>query len=164
MNKKMILALYMILSGIGICAAQSDATMPGMNKVDGMNDVHLSINLSNNIVFIGSQILIYAEINNLSTNIVQMGETTAEHEFGVTLTSSSGTIYDISPWTDPIHNGPFRMKIVELKPNESRHWIITESIGKNVDLGVYSLKARRFAGMNKRYSELKSNMLQLQVK
>jgi hypothetical protein len=89
MKNLFVFLVFVFLSVL--CRAQSTSHAPGMD------DVQISISLTNNIIPVGSTFSIFAEMKNVSTNIISMGGSSPEQIFPIFLTSASGTIYQISP-------------------------------------------------------------------
>jgi hypothetical protein len=160
-KKLMIKKIFGIMCLLGfwgnICAAQSIT-----NWGESVHDVQLSITLSNNIINIGSTVLISAIIQNLSTNVISLLERSPLTDFNVTLSSSLGKEYKLTP---DRRNMPItRSFTMNLNPGEVRDLRIVVTISKDIKAGDYTLKAKRnFISIGGDGGELVSNPLKVHI-
>ena len=135
------------------------------------DDVHLSINLTNNVIPAGSMFSIFAEMKNTSTNAIYMSESTPEQDFSVSLTDASGTVYHIS--RTPIHiAGSTELK---LNPGDKHDWIIQAWVSryydppgftpthKNVPAGNYTLNVTTKIATRYKIFNAGSNLVKIQI-
>lgn len=134
--------------------------------------VRLSVSLTNTIIHVESPFSVFAEMQNTSTNVVSLGESSPEQDFSVVLVNKFGRVYKLTPT-------PFRFSmriLLKLYPGKSLNWTIGvgcdhyfEPPGyiltkKAVPVGDYFLKAsRKFTFANK-IREIESNVLNVQIK
>jgi hypothetical protein len=160
MIKRIFGTLCTVVLCLNICIAQSNNSQTATNWGMKVQGVQLSIAISNNIIDIGATIVMSAQIRNLSTNIIHMVETGPVTDFDVLLTNNSGKFYKLTP-KQLINTYRFP---VDLNPGESRDWVMPVTIGKDIELGNYTLKATRPFYIGKSGFELESNLLNVQIK
>lgn len=148
------------------CLAQSTINSPAVDEVQ------LSISLTNNVIPVGSTFSITAEMRNPSTNVIYINESTPEQDFTVFLTSASGTVYQISP--SPRHKTGVTVR--NLIPGAKDDWIINAWISryfeppgytpthKNVPAGNYTLKVTTKIATQYKVFKAESNVVEIQIK
>jgi len=168
MTKKSLSTIFSVFFLATACIAQSTNNLYGKS----VQEVQLSISVSNSVIVVGSELVISAEIKNLSTNVIYLSESSPEMDFNVLLTSDSGKVYKLTPPAVVFT----RLLRTDLKPGESRDWIIHVGINKyfeppslvatdkNIEPGDYILKATRHFSKNNSIFELESNLLKVQIK
>lgn len=169
MTNKSLGTIFSVFFLATACIAQSNTNLDFGQSVQV---VQLSISVSNNVIAVGSELIISAEIKNLSTNVIHLSESSPEMDFNVFLTSDSGKVYKLTPPAVVFT----RLLRSDLKPGESRDSIIhvgvnkyfeppsLVAIDKNIEPGDYTLKATRHFSKNNSICELESNLLKVQIK
>ena len=137
-----------------------------------VSGVRLSVSLTNTVIPIGSAFPVFAEMENISTNVVSLGESSPEQDFSVFLVNKSGRVYKLTrtPFS-------FSMRfLVKLYPEKSLNWTIGVSCDryfeppgyvpteKAVPAGDYFLKATRKFTFGNKIREIESNLLNVQIK
>jgi hypothetical protein len=163
MTTKLFIAACLTGLAWSICYAQPNTFQTITNWGESLNGVHLSINVSTNVIDIGSTAFISAKIQNSSTNTVSMIERNPLTEFDITLSSNSGKKYNLTP---DIRNMPVRRSFtVNLNPGEVQDWRIPVSFGKAIEPGDYLLKAKRnIIATGGNGGALVSNLVKVQIK
>lgn len=150
----------------GVCLAQST------NHSPAVEDVQLSISLTNNVIPVGSMFSVFAEMTNTSTNPVYISETTPEQDFLIFLTNSSGTVYQISP--SPFHKTGSTVRT--LNPGDKHDWSINAWVSRyyeppgytpthqNVPTGNYTMKVTTKLATQYKVFKAESNVVEIQIK
>jgi len=151
---------------IAACLAQSTGNSPSMD------DVRLSISMTNNVIPVGSMFSIFAEMRNTSTNVIYMNESTPEQDFSIFLTNDSGAIYQISRTPSHITGST----VLNLNPGDKHDWIIQAWVSryfeppgytptqKNVPAGNYTLKVTTRMSTRYKIFTSESNLAEIQIK
>ncbi|HTB82831.1 MAG TPA: hypothetical protein VK742_04185 [Candidatus Sulfotelmatobacter sp.] len=136
MMKKSVL-FFLTAIAINICKAQSDASQTNSIWNESVQGVHLSIAISNSVIALGSTVIVFAKIQNASTNTIKMAEEGVLRDFDVILKDGFGKETKLSPDTS---RWPRTFsKSVTIKPGETREWKIPVTINKEVFAGDYKL-------------------------
>jgi hypothetical protein len=148
------------------CLAQST------NDTRSVDEVRLSISLTNNVIPVGSTFSIFAEMRNPSTNVIYINETTPEQDFSIFLTGTSGTVYQISRTPGHITGATVR----NLNPGGKDDRIINAWVSryyeppgftpthKNVPAGDYTLTVATKVATQYKIFKAKSNVVEIQIK
>jgi len=167
-------ALLIIVYSTVACMAQSTNNFGTIipNGSQSVNEVQLSVTVSNNVISVGSMFSIFVQMKNSSTNTIYMSESSPEEDFSVFLISNSGNVYELTPT-------PFRftrLMRAKLNPGESRDWVIHVGVNryfeppglvatnKNIEPGDYTLQAMRHFSINDNVFKLDSNSLNIQIR
>jgi hypothetical protein len=163
MSKKSIGATVLGFLLIGICTAQ-----PTNALLSQRSEVTLSITVTNSSYPVGSDMTIFTTMQNKSTNDVHLGD------FIVSLTADSGKTYLLTqPELGDSRNIGGNLRYL-LRPREIRnsqlHLVLDhyfgafgiEWINKNVEPGIYTLKAVQYYEGDRLH--VQSNLLKVQVK
>lgn len=115
---------YTVLAVVfwGVSCAGQSTNIPNVSFVEWGGSVHgarLSIVVSNSVFLTNSEFVVHARMENLSTNILNMGLSSPEQDFDIWLRDNSGREYSL---TRPYHGGMLTTDV--LNPNESREWVI----------------------------------------
>lgn len=141
-------------------AAQNSATA-FTSWGDPVQDVQLSISMSNTFITVSSKTSLLAEIKNSSTNIVEVIiSDPLVNDFTVFLTDSKHS-YIIAEPSGAVSG---IMPPVFISPGESRRWVVVLNIGNNIEPGAYTIKANRHFKISGRDLKLVSNALEVKLK
>jgi hypothetical protein len=157
---KKITIIFALICALTLRGMAQSTNSPALTLGKNIEGVHLSITLSNNLINIGSEFFLYAEIENLSTNPIDLVETGAKTDFDILITNSSGKSYNLTP---RVRSNTLRL-IIKILPFKNEKWSIPVSIGKDISPGPYKLTASREFGLNHKYFDLMSNPLDIQIK
>lgn len=140
------------------CKAQSNNFQTVADAAVNTNGVQLSISVTNNLCAVGSEMVIFVKILNLSTNIIGMIEEGGYRDFVVTLTNWHGKTYQLTPGKS---DGESTMRLMAyIGSGQSREWKIRIVIGNDVEPGDCKLKAStKNVGF-----ELVSNVVKFKIK
>ena len=173
----MIKAIFAIILVAGLWADDSQARANELQTNNNWGSpvcgVQMSINISNNVIDVGSGFVINIEIRNSSTNTISLGESNPEKDFTVLLTDKSGKTYQLTR-TDPFFTRLLRM---DLKPAESHDWTLSVGIDKYYESPGFvatnqSVPPREIHAWSdskvwcrrRTFLELQSNLLKVQIK
>jgi hypothetical protein len=149
-----------------VCLAQSTNNSPAVDEVQ------LSISLTNNVIPVGSAFSIFAEMRNPSTNVIYINESTPEQDFTVFLTSPSGTVYQISRTPSHLTGAT----VLTLNPGDKHDWIIDAWVSRyfeppgytpthlNVPAGNYALKVSTKIATQYKLFKAESDAVEIQIK
>ncbi len=172
--KKIVFGVFLLILFLTTSMSQPSNTTGVVHSDWGqaIEGIQLSASLTNDIIPAGSAFSVFAGMENLSTNIVIIGESSPETDFSVFLISNLGQKYQLTPT-------PFRFtKLIRktLNPQESYDCIISVAINhyfeapgftptnKDVPNGDYTLKITRKISTKGKPFELESNSLHVQIK
>jgi hypothetical protein len=139
----------------------AQSNQAGTNSVWGhaVEGVHLSISATNLVIDRSSSLVIQAVLENESTNIVGIGESTAAADFDLLLTNGAGKSYNLRQTRD---RTSFRSPTIS--PEGKRAFTIPLQVGTYIAPGDYTLIAAREFGSSKGRFRVESNPLKVQVK
>lgn len=163
MSKKLIGAAFWVSLLAGVCMAQSTNGLQSQSR-----GVTLSISVTNSSYAVGSDMTLFANVQNKSTNDVHLGS------FIVLLTGESGKTYQLtSPVLDDSRNlGGDISNLV--KPGRVHDWQLRlglnhyfgafgiERVDENIEPGLYTLKAVQYYDADK--LRVQSNVLKIRIK
>ena len=133
-------------------------------KVPELPGVTLSITLNKDVLTVGSTTtVLHAEIKNISTNELYVVELPPDQAFTVMLTNSSGKAYQLTRNLIKLTRPP-TSKRISLKSGETRTWPILLFIGRNIEVGEYTMYASRYFAVKNMGFKVVSNSLKVQVK
>lgn len=163
MSKRLTSAAFGSLLLVGICLAQSTNSLQSQGS-----GVTLSITVTNNSYAIGSDMTVFAAVQNVSTNDVHLAS------FIISLTGDGGKTYNL---TEPeLGNGANMGGNIKniLKAGRIRSWQTRlelnhyfgafgiELVDKDVEPGSYMLKAVQYYDGDK--LSVQSNLLKVEIK
>lgn len=153
-----IIFLLAILAG-NVCDAQS--TPANTNWGQSIQGIRISIGTITNIFSPASIIVVNAQIQNTSTNMVFVHETASWKDFSVWLEDASGKKSILTDNSRAIIED--RNFIKKIRPGEICSWKIRLFLSKETAFGDYTMKATRKITMNGRQFVIESNPLLIQV-
>jgi hypothetical protein len=161
MTIKLISILFYITTlGFFEGFGQSIASQAESRWGESIQDIRLSITVTNSVVQSGSSGNVIAVITNASKSTIKLLFTGTPADFDLILKNADGKLYHLIPQNViesaiPINVDPGKCEITTL----------TVSFGKNIQPGDYILEATRvFFNVKDEHFELKSNILKVQVK
>ena len=142
------------------------------NGTPPVDDIHLSISLTNNVIPAGSMFSVFAEMTNTSTNDIYLTESTPEQDFSIFLTSTSGKVYQISRTPGHVAGATVRT----LNPGDKHDWSINAWVSRyyeppgyapthqNVPAGHYILKVTTKIATQYKVFKVESKIAEIQIK
>lgn len=130
------------------------------NSVEG---VQLSVNVTNNMLQIGSRTAFVFYLTNSSTSIITIAQAqnSTSPEVAVELISESGKSYLLTPMPEEM---PAALPPVSINVRELREWQLPLSIVEGVKAGDYIIKASvKYRTEVGRYLQLTSNSLKVSL-
>lgn len=172
MKKNILVISFITITSVIICLAQSNDFHIARDWGASIQSVRLSISVTNNVIAVGAEMPISAEIENSSSNIIYMGESRPETDFRATLTGGTGKVYTLTPpdavstynTLRPLNRGASASWTIHVGVN--RYYAPPGLIptNKNIEPGTYTLNvARTFIEKDRAY-KLESNSLKIQIK
>lgn len=131
-----------------------------------VQDVRMSVSLSNRVLVAGSTVILWIQIENASKGTLWASPGAARGKpgvpgFEVFLASSSGRLQKLTPEPKPVYGAP---PLILINPGEAPGWRFPITIKKDTDPGNYTLKVtQRFRKNDRRYFDIESNQLEVQV-
>jgi hypothetical protein len=160
MKKLFIVYLLTVFASI-ICAAQTNTTTNWGEPVCG---VQMSITTTNNVIAVGSTIVLHCRIKNSSTNVVAMGSTGQPiYDFNISLVDSSGKLHDLRP-KDKFPRPFFMNTLIGINSGEIYECDIPLRIDSDIPAGNSKFKVTRSISIQKKWYALISNLLEIQIK
>ena len=172
MISKFLGATIFAVSGITACAG-TNSYETITNSGPAVCDVQMSITLSNKVLFIGSNLVITAQIRNASTNVIYLHvsekPTSDSH---VSLIGISGTVHEFTPEESkhPVE-AVFVNLFPSIAPGKAYIYEIPVGIDKTIKPGIYKFRVTRQFALHENgkmipcsEGPLISNFLEVQIK
>jgi hypothetical protein len=131
-----------------------------------VQDVRMSVSLSNRVLVAGSTVILWIQIENASKGTLWASPGAARGKpgvpgFEVFFVSSSGRLQKLTPEPKPVYGAP---PLILINPGEAPGWRFPITIKEDTDPGDYTLKVtQRFRKNDRRYFDIESNRLEVQV-
>ena len=133
-----------ITLGANLSLAQNN-TVGAASWGDSVQDVQLSIAMTNKVYQIGSSAIVQSVTKNSSTNVVAVDVSFPLASFDVALTNSAGKLYHVVSTPAAI---AYPTVLKTLNPGEESAESIPVTFGENIEPGDYFLRATRHFGLS----------------
>ena len=177
------LLVYLLIFGVGFCAAQSNGPPAETNSHSFVVDVspwnqppispdatnwgqsvqgaQLSIMITNDVVESGGPVTIVTVIRNTSTNLLNFFESGPWTDYDLVLTNRAGQIYHL---TEPFEVGGGSRRPLAIYPGGESSIRVPTHISNSIQKGEYVLKAIRVFSVNHVGFKVESNLLPVQIR
>ena len=140
---------------------QTNSAAPVTNWGKLVCDAQLAIELPNSTVARGTNVNLKCWIKNSSTNSIDVPISRPSPDFYVIMTNSFGRLYELT--RDPAKEMVVSHIAGRVNAGETNAYEIPLIFKTNIQSGVYKLFAKRRFGVNGKWHELPSNVLEIQV-
>jgi hypothetical protein len=172
--EKIFIALLLSMLMTAICLGKSTNATDSIRRDWGtsVSGVRLSANLTNTNIAVGSSFSLFVEMENTSTNLVYVGESSPEQEFSVFLINDTGRAYRLT--RTPLART--RSMLMKIEPGKKANWTIAVSCGhyfeppgfiptnEDVPAGDYYLKVARKFSIENKPKGIESNLIRVEIK